>query len=665
MEEAEDYFLSKTFVSADGQPVRSVCFMNTSTVTCEETTCFKTDDVVLVLGSQGGVITTYSTTTNLIVATFQGGHSHAITALLSFATSKFVSGCKDSMIRVFDFSAGSNSQPSTTTLTGHTNAVTSFSLIKLIASNTDPNNNSKELLLSGSWDGTAKLWDVNNATKIDCVATMAGHENTVCVQGLIPPLSSSTTSSNSTNCLYGSAATGSAGVANGNIISEMKIRLWDIVMDGTSCTVTLRASVTDHMGPIRGLCVDPTTHTFASISNDGTIKIRDCTSGISIMSIQHATSDDSAIPPLVLSIASLGNGNFITVTEDGCSYVWDTTDQSTPLKQRILHPDTLWQVIPSSTSTNDFVTACHDGYVRIFSKSYERKAPIEEEVKFSSQVEDAIAKKSASSRGGGPSIEEISKLPHWNNHQQLVGKSEGQVQLFQKQEGSNTFAIAAQWSSGTWIEVGQVVGGGGPKEEINGVPYDHVFPIEVDTATAGTSYLKIGYNNGDNPFVVAQNFIDQHQLDQNYLAQIADYIRQRVSEQGTTPTLTSLQQEKQQISTTTTTRTFQHFPMKSYLIFDIGTERSTMNKVVSKIKETNAGNITTLEMQLLENLAATLCATNRYHASSISREELGLIFHFVTSWPLEKVFPALDLARLIVLHPDASSIKNANYWQQG
>jgi len=48
--------------------------------------------------------------------------------------------------------------------------------------------------------------------------------------------------------------------------------------------------------------------------------------------------------------------------------------------------------------------------------------------------------------------------------------------------------------------------------------------------------LQIGYNNGDNPFTTAQTFIDQHMLDQNYLSQIADYIRQRTGE-GSVPTL--------------------------------------------------------------------------------------------------------------------------------
>ncbi|CAN0532217.1 unnamed protein product, partial [Ectocarpus sp. 8 AP-2014] len=36
-------------------------------------------------------------------------------------------------------------------------------------------------LISGSWDGTAKVWDVAGGV---CVVTLGGHENGVCVLGL-------------------------------------------------------------------------------------------------------------------------------------------------------------------------------------------------------------------------------------------------------------------------------------------------------------------------------------------------------------------------------------------------------------------------------------------------------------------------------------------------
>jgi phospholipase A-2-activating protein len=56
-----------------------------------------------------------------------------------------------------------------------------------------------------------------------------------------------------------------------------------------------------------------------------------------------------------------------------------------------------------------------------------------------------------------------------------------------------------------------------------------VIPVEIELP-GGVKKLEIGYNQGQNPFTVAQEFIDKHMLDQAYLREIADYITQRAGE---------------------------------------------------------------------------------------------------------------------------------------
>lgn len=56
-----------------------------------------------------------------------------------------------------------------------------------------------------------------------------------------------------------------------------------------------------------------------------------------------------------------------------------------------------------------------------------------------------------------------------------------------------------------------------------------VIPVEIELP-GGLMKLEIGYNQGQNPFTVAQDFIDKHMLDQAYLREIADYITQRAGE---------------------------------------------------------------------------------------------------------------------------------------
>ena len=132
----------------------------------------------------------------------------------------------------------------------------------------------------------------------------------------------------------------------------------------------------------------------------------------------------------------------------------------------------------------------------------------------------------------GPDAAEIASYPSWHDRGQHVGPSEGFIKLFNK-DGKG---IAAQWSMDTkvWIEVGEVTGSSGAKESIDGVEYDMVLPVEMET-TQGLHTFQLGYNNGENPFVAAQRFLDTNGIDQSYHSQIADWIiaRQGQSSQPT------------------------------------------------------------------------------------------------------------------------------------
>ena len=103
---------------------------------------------------------------------------------------------------------------------------------------------------------------------------------------------------------------------------------------------------------------------------------------------------------------------------------------------------------------------------------------------FEVEVEEAVSR-----RHKGPSEEDLRKAPKWESASARPGSSEGQVCVFNKQGK----LIAAQWSmaSSAWIEMGEVVGSSGDQDSINGVPYDMVLPVELDTATGPLS-MKLG-----------------------------------------------------------------------------------------------------------------------------------------------------------------------------
>jgi len=57
-------------------------------------------------------------------------------------------------------------------------------------------------------------------------------------------------------------------------------------------------------------------------------------------------------------------------------------------------------------------------------------------------------------------------------------------------------------------------------------------PVEMETPSHGVETLQLGYNTGENQFVAAKRFIDENQLQPQYLQQIADWILARAGGSG-------------------------------------------------------------------------------------------------------------------------------------
>jgi len=490
-------------------------------------------------------------------------------------------------------------------------------------------------------------------------------------------------------------ATGSAGIAQGNVISEHKIRLWEITITPIDKSAPPTASVqlkktvgNDHNGPIRGVAYDALSSMLLSCSNDGTVKVRDAHSGEAIATLSFHTGGGQ--PPMLLHVESMGGGNVIACAEDGTVVVWNMVEMNqvgggggyTP--QVIPHPNTVWKIIPlDKACAGDFATACHDGMIRIFTTNPTRMASDADRAAFASAVEAARAKSST-----GPSAEEIAGLPKWEMNTTNPGKSEGQVMVFNK----NGKAIAAQWSAASraWIEVGEVTGRNENAGTIDGVQYDHVFPIEMDAPGGAVQKFQIGYNNGDNPFNTAQDFIDTHMLDQGFLSQIADYIQNRVgadagptlgagtagagagtASSGPAPMDLDVESLSSSLTIASSAKSYQHLPMKGYRKFETGADMKILTKVCGKIREFNSSAIDSNNLppseissdgNVLDSLCQTIATTNRYHSTKISDMELAIILKMMKDWSLEHVFPSIDLARLVSLHPDAAKSSRSTVW---
>ena len=706
------YTLSQTLAS-DGSPIRSLCTIPTGPPTSSfvgSPTC--ADGYQLLCGSYDGLLTShtllaasgYMVAQTVLQPNEEGGrHPHYVGAMLpipaaggsgSAGSSTFgeplaggyITGCRDGIIRVF----GPDHAP-LKELRGHANNVSSLAWLELAATSdggsNSGGNNIPPLLLSGSWDGTARIWNLQTGS---CLATLDNHENGVEVAGL-PPVSpsgagaadASSSAGGGGGGLIGRLVTTSAGIAQGNVISNHRVRIFAIGLPTLTSPVAtahlLHTVSNDHGGPIRSVAYDADTDSILTASNDGTVKIRDGGTAQCHTTLTHPatfTSSDGQ-PPMLLDVTCLGGGRYACTAEDGTCVLWYTqhnANDGAGEPQTLDHPSSVWTVRP--LPNGDIVTGCQDGFLRIYTTAADRFAPPEEVAALADAVAASRTKKSS-----GPSPEEIAALPKWELCALTQGRSEGQVQMFNK----DGVAIAAQWSaaSGTWIEIGEVTGTNENAGTIDGVTYDHVFPIEIeDPATGGVRKLRIGYNNGENQFVVAQRFIDANELPQYHLAQIADYIRQRAGADAGPATLgmeaapaaaaaapaAPAAAEPMDIAPVPQPSAYSHLPVQGYKSFATGATEQGLGKIVAKAREFNSTfttNLTTEEIgPTLDTLCQTLAETNRYHASKISDEEMAAVGKMVRHWDAERVFPALDLARLLAVHPDAATSRRETFWTE-
>uniref|UniRef100_A0AAV1TF46 Phospholipase A-2-activating protein n=1 Tax=Peronospora matthiolae TaxID=2874970 RepID=A0AAV1TF46_9STRA len=563
----------------------------------------------LVTGAMDSVARIYTRDSNAAVRSFSAiesasifDHEHWVTASVALANGGFATGSMDKKIRLFDAKG-----QRVGLLSGHEGGVISLALSV-----------DKKLLLSGSWDGTARVWSLETQK---CLQVLPGHENGVCVLGLPD----------------GSFVTGSTGQQVGNSVANFKLRFWS--KDAFELTKTLM----DHQGPIRQLVLVPNIG-FMSCSNDGSIKIRTL-DGAVVASMEHPLNAEGK-PGFVLGVCVLTNGLVVSASEDCTARVWSTDGA---LVQTIEHPGGLWCV--TALPNGDFATGCDDKVARVFTRDPAHVDP-DAVASFQAAVEDARIAKTR-----GPSGVEIETLPDYDQRARVAGNSDGQIQMFRR----GTKAWACQWSgpSKTWIDIGEVTGTGGGGV-VDGEAYDMVIPVEIELP-GGIKKLEIGYNQGQNPFTVAQEFIDKHMLDQAYLREIADYITQRVGDYRP-PVLENDDSVNSAPGGAATNESsasaprYKYFPVSGYNTFEttkVLKLMSIMRQFNDKITETQEGSVGLTDSQLiaLDQIVHTVQNTAFYHSSTFTSSEISALRSVLDKWPAKLAFPILDLLRLVLVHP--------------
>lgn len=201
---------------------------------------------------------------------------------------------------------------------------------------------------------------------------------------------------------------------------------------------------------------------------------------------------------------------------------------------------------------------------------------------------------------------------------------------------------AHQWDGQQWIKIGDVVdsAGNSAKKQFNGVTYDYVFDVDIED---GAPSLKLPYNLSENPYSVAQKFVADNMLQPAFVDQVVDFILKNTGQTATTRQETLFNPHLTQGKTS---QPIQEIFLKQ----PVKITNANLDGIMKKISEFNSDQQTPINLKPVEDLVNTLKAP-----SSIRKPDgLVAVFDLFSHWPVEKLFPVLDLVRVAILNDSLS-----------
>ncbi|KAJ2809902.1 hypothetical protein H4S07_002989 [Coemansia furcata] len=511
----------------------------------------------------------------------------AIAPTAEYPLGLIATGGADKTICLWDPS--SLGQPSST-LAGHTDNVCA------LASSSDG-----RVLVSGSWDKTAKVW-VDGT----CKHTLRGHQQAVWSVLVLSD---------------GSVLTGSA---------DRSIRRW---VGGE-----LKGVYEGHTDCVRALA--PLPGGFVSAGNDGSVRVWALESTSCQAELYGHTS-------FVYTLAVLPDGAIVSGAEDRSVRVWRNGE----LAQIILLPSTsVWAV---AALGSDIACGSSDGVVRVFSAQKQRLA----EAGILAAHEQANASFAVSRKTMGDI--DTAKLPGPERLAQPGAKDQQVIMV-----KSGQAVEAHQWDQATqqWSKVGEVVDavGQAQKQVFDGREYDYVFDVDIQE---GMPPLKLPYNAAENPYAAAQKFLERNGINLDHLDTVANFIIKNtdgvqlgtgveasadpftggsryVPGQGAASGASALDPFTSGRYVPAGSATYE--PPAEYIVNAAGNAAG----IVRKLAEFNAAlpadlSIGAAQLQALQGLDPAQPLT-------LADDVYAALLKSAMTWPADKRFPSLDLLRLAV-----------------
>ena len=249
-----------------------------------------------------------------VPVTILEGHTNSVSSV-SFSPDgqTLVSGSWDKTVRVWDVNTGRHLR----TLTGHTNRVTYVSF--------SPDG---QTLVSGSWDGTVRVWDVNTGRHLRTLTvsgvisisfspdgqTLASGslDGTVRLWDVNTGRHLHTLAGHTHNVTYVSFSPNGNTLASGGGWEDGTVRLWDVN------TGRHLRTLTGHTDSIRSISFSPDGQTLVSGSWDETVRLWDVKTGRPLRTLTEHTDS-------VASIKFIPNDKMLTSNGSSRVAFWEVS----------------------------------------------------------------------------------------------------------------------------------------------------------------------------------------------------------------------------------------------------------------------------------------------------------------------------------------------------
>lgn len=512
-------------------------------------------------------------------------------------TGGFAAASSDGIIRLYTRDGVAAGE-----LAGHKSLVTSLALTP------------SGQLVSGSWDGTARVWDLESG---ETVQEIPGLENHVCV----------------------------AALANGDIV----VGTTGEVVDGKHVHYRVRqyrggdvhAMLEDHEAAVQTVVALPGGE-FASAGNDGTIRVRSA-DGATVNTFANPQSGPD--PEAVFKLCALPDGQMTSCSED-CTVRFYSGGA---LVETVHFPGQPWDV--AQLDNGDIVIVGNQqgrstlGRAFIFTHDATRAADDALLAAFEEYMKPP--ERSSGSGGAGGGSMSGGGLPSRGPHSEKAaypGSRAGEYGAFTTSDGRTMICM---WDGAAWEDIGYQT------EDPTGSPpdaseWDVVAPLSLDKDEGGKmteTYLK--FNISESPMDITRRYMQEYNLSEGFYEQIKDFVIQQWTRAGGSFGDVTNPLERKEEHTRFGRLGFAKF---GQIKFD---------KVLAKLREFNAVvaasdaglALTDAELSLLDKVAATLGATSFYHSSSFSAAEIEVLQGKLLRWPAEQAFPALHLYGVFLTHP--------------